>query len=460
MGSWRTSIDTDLLSALTLMAVVLSYRQLGMASLIALVFIAGGLRGLSHPARTVLLRPMIDAAGANVTRVTAIYDGIGRLTTLIGAPVGGLLLVWLSPLSVMAVDAATFALAALIVAAFVRMPTATAPTPEQPAAMSAVGTEQPAASAATIEQPVKESYLDSLRGGVDYLRRDRLILGVLLLLFIGNLATQAHQVVFIPLWVNERLGTPAGLGLVFGTFALGAVIGNLAFTAIAPRLPRYLTLTIGYLVGGAPRILVLAFTDSLPVVMVVLFLSGVALAAVNPIIGAVLYQRVPPSLQARVFGLASAFASAGLPIGSLLGGWVAQTLSLTIGLMVFGVALFAATLTPILGSRTWRELDDQSAPAGDSGGGIRLPAPLTITLAYAKGEWRLAAQQGRAALGSSRAIEPAEALRTVALLQLPEALAAAETIVEAERADAQREAERLRRELAQVEGRLAPVSAG
>ncbi|GAA1614557.1 MFS transporter [Catellatospora bangladeshensis] len=428
LGAWRTTVDTDLLSALALVGIVLGYRDLGCGALLVLVAVAGGLRGLSDRSRAVLLRPMIELAGADTTRVTAVYDGIGRLTTLIGAPVGGLLIAWTDPLTVMGVDAITFAVSGLLVAALVRLPGSL-----------------PASSPAP-----PESYLESLRGGFGYLRHDRLILGVLVMLFVSNLATQAHQVVFVPLWVSRQLGTPAGLGVVFGSFALGAVVGNLAFTAMAKRLPRYLTLTAGYLVGGAPRLLVLAFTDDLPTVVAVLFLSGVGLAAVNPIIGAVLYQRVPVAYQARVFGLAAAFAYAGLPVGSLLGGWLAQSAGLTAGLLVCGLLLLAATLSPVFGYRTWRELDHTTTA-------FALPEPvppLTVTLAYADGTWRLAAARGRTGLGPPRDLDAADALRTVAGLDLPEAYAAAEHIVTGDRDQARAEAERLRAQLAAAEARL------
>lgn len=431
LGAWRVTVDADLLSALALIGIVLGYHDLGFGALLALVAVAGGLRGLSDRARAVLLRPMIEQAGADTTRVTGLYDGIGRLTTLVGAPVGGLLIAWTDPLTVMGVDAATFAVSGLVIAALVRMPA-------------------PAEGAEQVTPRPAESYLDSLRGGFGYLRHDRLILGVLVMLFVSNLATQAHQVVFVPLWVSQRLGTPAGLGLVFGSFALGAVVGNVAFTAMAKRLPRYLTLTAGYLVGGAPRMLVLAFADELPVVVAVLFLSGVGLAAVNPIIGAVLYQRVPVAYQARVFGLAAAFAYAGLPVGSLVGGWLAQGLGLTAGLVICGLVLLAATLSPVVGYRTWRQLDHTST-AFD----VPEPVlPLTVTLAYAGGQWRLAARHGRAELAEPRSLPAAEALRKVASLELPEAYAAAERIVDGERDAARAEAERLRSQLADAEARL------
>jgi hypothetical protein len=85
------------------------------------------------------------------------------------------------------------------------------------------------------------------------------------------------------------------------------------------------------------------------------------------------------------------------------------------------------------------------------------PAGLTVTLAYADGEWTVGAQQGSRALAKPYAIKPAEALRMVALLDVPGVHEAVEHIVAAERAEAERAAERLRAELAGIEARLAEL---
>jgi len=86
------------------------------------------------------------------------------------------------------------------------------------------------------------------------------------------------------------------------------------------------------------------------------------------------------------------------------------------------------------------------------------PAPsLTVTLAYAEGEWTVAANQGAKALAKPYVIRPAEALRMVALVDVPGVQEAVEQIMSAERAEAESQAQRLRAELAEVEARLAEL---
>ncbi|MBM2616157.1 hypothetical protein JIG36_11375 [Actinoplanes sp. LDG1-06] len=85
-----------------------------------------------------------------------------------------------------------------------------------------------------------------------------------------------------------------------------------------------------------------------------------------------------------------------------------------------------------------------------------LPA-LTVTLAYAEGEWTVAASQGSKALAKPYMIRPAEALRMVALVDVPGVHEAVEQIMAGERAEAEEQARRLRAELAEVEARLAEL---
>ncbi|GAB7037231.1 MULTISPECIES: hypothetical protein [Catenuloplanes] len=85
------------------------------------------------------------------------------------------------------------------------------------------------------------------------------------------------------------------------------------------------------------------------------------------------------------------------------------------------------------------------------------PAGLTVTLAYDNGEWTVAAQQGTKALAKPYVVKPAEALKIVALVDVPGVHEAVEAILSSERAEAEQQAEKLRAELAEVEARLAEL---
>ena len=85
------------------------------------------------------------------------------------------------------------------------------------------------------------------------------------------------------------------------------------------------------------------------------------------------------------------------------------------------------------------------------------PAGLTVTLAYADGEWTIAATQGTKSLAKPYVIKPAEALKMVGLIDVPGVHEAVEQILSTERTEAEQQAEKLRAELAEIEARLAEL---
>jgi hypothetical protein len=106
-----------------------------------------------------------------------------------------------------------------------------------------------------------------------------------------------------------------------------------------------------------------------------------------------------------------------------------------------------------------RKADGMPAPrkAPARPGRVKSPAGLTVTLAYADGEWTVAATQGSKSLARPYVVRPAEALRMVALVDVPGVREAVEQIMAVERAEAEQQAERLRAELAEIEARLAEL---
>ena len=291
LGARRTSIGMDAASVAVVGTVPALYAigALHFGVLVVLVAVAGLLRGLGDSGKRLIFPQVARDSGTELTRATAVQDGVSRGATLIGAPLAGVLVAFLGAPGVLVLDAVTFGVAAVLVRAFVPRPAGADPDP---------ATTEPAAG----ERPVRESYISQLREGVAWVRRDPLILGTMVMLFLTNLIDQAQGAVFVPVWARE-FGTPMVLGLVSGSFALGAVLGNLVYAAVAPRLPRYAPFAIGFLIGGCPRLFALAFDAPLWSIITISVTAGIALSTVNPILGAVYYERIPPTMQARVLGL-------------------------------------------------------------------------------------------------------------------------------------------------------------
>jgi MFS family permease len=322
-GMRRTSVCCDLGSAVA-MGLVAAIGQLGFVQLCLLIAVSGGLRGVSDRTKHVLLRPTTAESGIPMLRVTSAYEAMNRTSGLIGGPLAGVLVATIGPHHTIWLDAGTYAVAALLVGLLVNP----APEPET-----------------TI--PVKEPYWRALAGGFAFLRSDRILLGLLGMLFMVNFFQYANGVVLLPLWVREEFGSATGLGWIMGVFAAGSLTGNLLFTIFATRIPQMLAFFVGAAIGGAPKILVLGLTGNLTVVLVVTFFAGLGMAGVNPVVGAVLYERIPVELQTRVFGVVGAVAVAGIPLGSALTGAAVAGIGLQATILVSALVLLAATVIPL-----------------------------------------------------------------------------------------------------------------
>jgi MFS family permease len=345
IGPRRASIVMDVASVAAVGAIPLFYRTGGLdfGALVLLVGLAGLMRGLGDTAKGVVFPAVVERAGVDLTRATSLQDGLSRATTLVGAPLAGVLVAVTDAPTVLLIDAVSFGVAAVVVAAFV----------PRAAKAPAMPTDEP--------EPVG-SYFGQLRQGVAFVRRDRLVLAIMLMLFLTNLLDQAYGAVFVPVWAKDSFGSPVGIGLVSAGFAAGAVAGNIAYTILAPRLPRFAPFAVGFILGGAPRFVTIAFDAPMWSILAVAVTAGLGLAAVNPILGAVCYERIPARLQARVLGLSRALAWAGIPLGGVLGGWLADTVGLRTALLGTGLLYLLATLMPFT-ARYWREMDQRPAPA-------------------------------------------------------------------------------------------------
>ena len=98
-------------------------------------------------------------------------------------------------------------------------------------------------------------------------------------------------------------------------------------------------------------------------------------------------------------------------------------------------------------------------PATPKAPKVKPAAAFTVTISYTEGEWTVGAVQGAKALAKPYVIKAQEALKMVALLDVPGVQEAVEQILAAERAEATAHADKLRAELAELEAKLAELGA-
>ena len=320
LGFRRTSVIADVASSGAVAAIPLLELTVGIEvwQVMALVFLGALLDAPGTTAREALVPDVAELGGVRIERATGLHSAIARGAVLVGAPLGGVLVAALGATAALWIDAASFLVSALIVRTLVP-----ALRPHR-----------------DLEAPVR--YLAELAEGVRFVARDRLLRAIVLTVLITNFLDGPIATVIYPVFARDAFGGPAQLGLMLGTFGGAALLGALVFGGIGHRLPRRLTFLVAFFVV-ALTLLGLAALPPLPITLALLAVGGFAAGPINPVLGAVEYERIPPHLRGRVFGAITAGAWAAIPLGTLLGGVAVEAVGVGPTLLAIGICYVAVT---------------------------------------------------------------------------------------------------------------------
>ena len=351
VGAKRIAIicDTASVAVVGLVPLLDFFGLLGMPVLLPVVFAMGVLRGPSDAAKQAMVPDIARLANVPLERVTGVASAIERLASTAGAAGAGALIGLIGSGQALLVNAATFAAAALIVA--VGIP-GMRRTPELSAAPGARPAE-------------RVSYLDDLREGWRFLRGDAVLVSIVVMVAITNLLDQAYHAVLLPVWTRDSGHGPELLGAMFAAFTGASIAGAAIAAAIGERMPRLMVYTVAFLLTGFPRFLVVAMDAPLGLVFTTLAIGGSASGFLNPILSAVIFERIPKPLTGRVIAMNTALCFALIPFGGLVGGALVSTIGLAAALLLTGFAYLVATLFP-LALKSFRGFDRAVADAGAS----------------------------------------------------------------------------------------------
>lgn len=323
LGYKRTSVIGDIASGITVMLIPLLYSTVGLAfwQLLMLVFVGGILKSPGVTARSSLVPDLAAMASMRLERANALWDGVSRVSGLIGAPLAGFLIAIIGTSNLLWFDALSFAISALLIGL------AVPPTPP----------------VIHREESAKQSPTDLL-SGVRFIRHESLILSIVITVMITNLLDGASFAVVEPAYIKQVFHSAVPLGLIVAALGGASFAGTIIFGIIGHRLPRRWTLGLGYTIGGPFRFWVL-LVPVLPFIIAWNIISGLCIAPINPLLDTVLQERTPAAMRARVFGTISAGVLIGIPLGTFAGGYVASWLGLKLTLLVMGGLYLLATLS-------------------------------------------------------------------------------------------------------------------
>jgi MFS family permease len=321
LGYKRTSIISDLASGVTTALVPILYFTVGLQfwQLMMIVFLGALLDTPGNTARDALLPELAEQAGMPIERVTSLTYVIERSARMIGAPLAGLLIGIIGTANVLWLDAASFFISAGIVGILI-----------------------PAFAAHQGKRSASGNYLSELKEGLRFIAQDALILSMVIMVMLTNFLDAIFGGVLQPVYVRQVYGSALNLGLLLSANGGGAVIGGLIYAAIGQRLPRHATFVGAFVLTGF-RFWVYALYPPIWVLIVVTLITSIGAGPLNPIIGAIEFERIPASMRGRVFGAIRAGAWIAMPLGMLLGGILTDRFGTFVMMIGLAITFFITT---------------------------------------------------------------------------------------------------------------------
>jgi MFS family permease len=327
VGPRRVTLVCDFLSAFVVAAIPFLHG-LGLLSfpvLLVVVAVAGALRGPGDAGKSAMGPEIARVAGFSLERVSGLASAVERTSSMGGAALAGLLVASVGAANALYVDAASFLVSFVVLG------------------VTTTGLGRPVPREVDADPT---SYAQELRQGWNFLRTEPVLIAICAMVAVTNLIDQAYSAVLAPVWAKESGAGVAVLGTLFAVMGGSSVVGALVAAKWGETLPRFRTYVIAFLICGAPRYVVMALDSPLWAVFAITVVAGVASGFLNPILGAVIMERIPAPLLGRVSSLNTAICWSLMPLGGVLGGLLVAGLGISPALLVAGVAYLVTTMAP------------------------------------------------------------------------------------------------------------------
>ena len=255
---------------------------------------------------------------SQLARGTGILETAFSAAFILGPAIAGLLVTVIGPGETLAVDAASYAISSV--------------------GLVLIGRELKAPAS----RP-KTRIVDDIREGVVYVVRHP-VLRTVILFFAAIMAVTTPIAAAMTFRIVRDLGeSPAAFGLALSGLGVGTLVGALFASRLGHTTNVARVLVVAVFLIGAPLIAA-ALIPSLPVIIILTAVSGAGEAALAVVYISVRAANSPDELLGRVASTARVMALGLMPVGSLIGGLLIDTVGGTTTLAILGLAVCALAL--------------------------------------------------------------------------------------------------------------------
>lgn len=335
-GRRRTAIGSDLLSAVSVAAIPLVDRFLGLN--LGWLIVLAVIGAVFDPAGVTARETMLPAAAARAAwpleRANGVHEAVWGVAFLLGPGLGGVLIAWVGAVNALWVTAIGFALSAAMIAGL-RLPNAGNP----------------------VAQADPASMWQQTRDGLRFVWNDSLLLALTVVTALLVSVYMPIEGVLLPVEF-EAQDQPGRLGVIVMAMSAGGIAGALGYSAFGARFRRSRVFRAAFL-ATAVLILVLSQVPPFPVMVATAFGIGLMYGPVGPILNLAMQTRSPEHMRGRVVGIISSSEYAAGPLGYLVVGYATQRFGVRATFLAVALVLLAVAIATMV-VRSLRELDGLS----------------------------------------------------------------------------------------------------
>ncbi len=322
IGRRRTSLAADMLSAMAVAAIPIAETAIGLSIplLLGLVALGAVFDSPGAAAREALRPDVARFAGIPLTKVNAWGEAAEGIGYLAGPGLAGVLLVFVGGYGTLWISVALFGAAVLLIA--VTVPAHLSPTPRA------------------------EPYLRAVVDGLRAVLGNRTLRAVTLTAAVVMVFALPFESVVLNAYLQE-VGQAAAFGAILAAYAAGGILGALAYGVVGPRMSGRATLVVALAAMGV-FIGLFALLPSIPMMIALAALAGVATGPINPVCALIIQTRTPEHLLGRVIGSYTALVFAAGPLGMLLFGPVVDAFGPAIGFAAIGAGCVLAAVVALV----------------------------------------------------------------------------------------------------------------
>ncbi|MCC6934881.1 MAG: MFS transporter [Thermomicrobiales bacterium] len=182
-----------------------------------------------------------------------------------------------------------------------------------------------------------------LSEGLSYIRSDRIIWGILLLIAIPSVVARPYTQM-MPVFARDVLGLGAtGFGVLMAASGLGALVGALITASLGGFAKRGWLLVINTIVLG---ITLVGFAQSrwiIPSIILVIFVGGTSTLMMS-LANTLLQGLVPDAMRGRVMSVYTLIAGGLMPLGSMILGAAGEAIGVPLAVGIGGIITIIVAL--------------------------------------------------------------------------------------------------------------------